>query len=171
MFDISLIDEKTQWTNLLKKVKELTDIGSNITEVGLFKDVGLILIAKENEFGDPPRRMRPYPILERSFMRFVFDRDLDVNTELLQKGIDDIITGAKTREQVLNDIGEQVADSIRNFILSGYYQYRKPNHPITIRKKGHTYPLIQTGKIVTMLTHKVGNLMPTETGKTTIKNR
>ena len=171
MFDVKLIDEKTQWTNLIKKVKELTDSESSVTEVGLFKDVGLITIAKENEFGDPPRMNRPYPIPERSFMRFVFDRDLDLNTKLLSKGIDDIITGTRTREKVLDNIGKEVTDSIRNFILDGYYQYRKPNHPITISKKGHTYPLIQKGKIVTMLTHKVGNLTPKETGKTTIRNR
>lgn len=171
MFDVTLIDEKTQWVNLVKTVKTLTDPGGNVVEVGLFKDIGLISIAKENEFGDPPRRARPYPIPERSFMRHVFDRDLDKNAELLFKGLDDILIGKKSRYKVLDEIGEHVTKSIRDFILSGQYQWSKPNHPITIKRKGHTYPLIQSGKIVSTLTHKIGRANPKRSKITKIVTR
>jgi len=168
MFDVQLIDEKTQWINLVKKIKEMTDDTGNMVEVGLFKDVGLISIAKENELGDPPRRARPYPIPERSFLRFVFDRDLDINTELLTKGIDSILSGMKERKKVLEEIGESVTNSIKEFILSGYYKFKNPNHPITIKRKGHDYPLIQSGKIVSTITYKVGRGNPKESKRTKI---
>lgn len=163
MFDVEVIDKKTQWVNLVKKVQEMTDPKGNIAEVGLFNDIGLISIAKENEFGDPPRRARPYPIPERSFMRLVFDRDLKENTELLFNGIDDILSNKKTRLGVLNEVGLKVSNSIKEFILSGYYKFKRPNHPITIRRKDHDHPLIQTGKIVSTLTYKIGRGNPKET--------
>jgi len=168
VFDVELIDQKTQWINLVKKIKDMTDEKGNITEIGLFKDIGLISIAKENELGDPPRRARPYPIPERSFMRFVFDRDLDKNTALLFEGIEKILLGTKTRLQVLDEIGKTVTNSIKKFIASGYYKFSKPNHPITIKRKGHDYPLIETGKIYSTLTYKIGRGNPKETRKTKI---
>jgi hypothetical protein len=171
MFDIEIIDQKTQWVNLVKKVKEMTDEKGNVSEIGLFEDVGLISIAKENEFGDPPRRARPWPIPERSFLRFVFDRDLDENTELLFKGVDEILLDIKNRFQVLNEIGIKVTNSIKEFILSGYYKFNNPNHPITIRRKGHDHPLIESGKIVSTITYRVGRGNPKKSGKTIIAER
>jgi len=160
MFDVSLMDEKTRWNNLIKRIKDMEDISGSVVDIGFFEDVGLISIMKENEFGDPPRRNRPYPIPERSFMRFVFDRDLDTNFRILEKGSDDIINGIRSKKDVLTEIGKKVSNDIKKFILSGYYKTVKPNHPITIAKKGHDYPLIQTGKAVTVLTYKVGNKEP-----------
>ena len=165
MFNVEIIDQKIQWVNLVKKIKDMTDEKGSVVEAGLFEDIGLISIAKENELGDPPRRARPYPIPERSFMRFTFDRDLDKNTALLLKGVEEIILGAKTKFKILNEIGEIVTNSIKEFILSGYYKFSKPNHPITIRRKGHNYPLIETGKIVSTLTYKVGRGNPKKTKK------
>lgn len=168
MFDVEIIDEKTQWTNLVKKVKELSDQEGNMVEVGLFSDVGLISIAKENEFGGPPRRARPWPIPERSFLRFVFDRDLHDNIKMMTRYIDDLITGTRTRHEILLKVGESVANSVKLFILSNYYKFKNPNHPITIRRKGHSHPLIQTGKIYSTLTYKIGRGNPKGSSKTTV---
>jgi len=171
VYDVGLIDDKTQWTNLIKKIKELTNESGNMVEVGLFNDTGLISIAKENEFGDPPRRARPWPIPERSFLRFVFDRDLNENIKFLFNGIDDIISGTKTRFKVLNETGLKVTNSIKEFIISNYYKSNRPNHPITIRRKKHDHPLIQSGKIYSMMTYKIGKGNPRESTKTTVVNK
>lgn len=168
MFDVKMIDEKTQWINLVKKVKEMSDETGNMVEVGLFEDIGLISIAKENELGDPPRRARPYPIPERSFLRFVFDRDIEINTKLLTKGIDYILLGIKDKSKILEEVGESVTNSIKEFILSGYYKFKNPNHPITIRRKGHDHPLIQSGKILSTITYKIGRGNPKKSKRTTI---
>jgi len=168
MFDVKFIDEKTQWINLVKKVRELSDEEGNMVEVGLFKDPVLIQIAKENEFGDIPRRKRPWPIPERSFLRYVFDRDLKKNIKLLKDQLNLVLFYGKKRFLALEDIGKIVSGSIKEFILSGYYISIKPNHPITIRKKKHNYPLIESGKIVSELTYKVGKGNPSASSKTII---
>lgn len=168
MFDVELIDDKTQWINLVKKIKELTSESGNMVEVGLFNDVGLISIAKESELGDPPRRARPWPVPERSFLRFVFDRDLDENIKFLFNGLDNIVSGVKTRFEVLNETGLKVTNSIKEFIISNYYKFNRPNHPITIRRKNHDHPLIQSGKIYSTMTYKVGKGNPKESVKTTV---
>jgi len=168
MFDVELIDEKTAWTNLVNKIRELTDETGNMVEVGLFDDIGLISIAKENEFGDSPHHARPWPIPERSFLRYVFDRDIGKNFKLLKQGLDDILFRNKKRFVVLEEIGKYVSSSIKEFILSDYYVFKKPNHPITIRRKKHAHPLIQSGKIASTITYKVGHGNPSESGKTKI---
>lgn len=166
MFDVELIDHKENWDALVAKVRGLTNVEGNVTEVGLFGDTKLVQIAKENEFGDAPKSNRNYPIPERSFLRFVFDKDLDKNSKLLMQGIDDIITGKRTSFKVLDDVGDEVATSIKKFILSDHYKFSKPNHPITIKIKGHDNPLIQIGKIFSLITHKVGKGEPRERKET-----
>ncbi|GAG16566.1 unnamed protein product, partial [marine sediment metagenome] len=44
-----------------------------------------------------------------------------------------------------------------------FYKRAKPNHPITIAKKKHDHPLIQTGKGVSTLTYKIGKGNPKST--------
>lgn len=170
-FEVDIIDQRTAWDNLVTRIKKMTNVAGNVVEIGLFNDVGLISIAKENEFGDPPHRARPYPIPERSFLRLVFDRDLDENTEALFKGASEIIGETKSKFKVLEEIGTKVTNDIKEFILSGFYKGKNPNHPITIRRKGHDFPLIQTGKIYSTLTYKVGKGSPKESSKTTVVNR
>ena len=96
-FEVSIIDQRAAWDNLVTRIRKMTDVAGNVVEVGLFNDVGLISIAKENEFGDPPRRARPYPIPERSFMRLVFDRDLNENTKALFEGAAEVIADTKSK--------------------------------------------------------------------------
>ena len=162
MFDVELIDHRVDWDALVKKVRDLTNVQGSVTEVGLFGDASLVEIARRNEFGDPPRSDRNWPIPERSFLRYVFDKDLDKNTKLLMRGIDDMIANKRTKFKVLDDVGDEVATSVKKFILSDYYKSSKPNSPITMRIKGHDHPLIQIGKIFSLITHKVGKGEPRE---------
>ena len=160
MFDVELIDHRKEWDDFLRRIKELTDEEANTVEVGLFGPSDLVEIATMNEFGDPPRGNRKWPIPERSFMRYIFDKDIKKNTELLFKGIDDIILNNRTKGQVLDQVGDEVATSIKKFILGDYYKGIKPNHPITMKIKGHDHPLIQVGKIFSLITHKSGKGEP-----------
>lgn len=160
MYDVKLIDHRQEWDDFLKRIKELTDMEANMVEVGLFGPSDLVIIATMNELGDPPRNNRKWPIPERSFMRYIFDKDLKKNADLLCEGIDDIILKNRTRGQVLNDIGDEVATSIKKFILSDFYKGVRPNHPITMKIKSHDHPLIQVGKIFSLITHKVGKGEP-----------
>jgi len=167
MYDVRLIDQKTQWINLVKKVKEMSVEDGNTVEIGLFKDVGLISIAKENEFGDPPKSNRPYPIPERSFMRYVFDKDIKLIVKKMIEEASDVLIGKVKMDKKLDEMGIFLTKRIKKFILSDFYKKAKPNHPITIKRKGHDHPLVETGKIVSTLTYKTGkgNPKPTMTAK------
>jgi len=167
MYDITLIDQKTQWINLVKRIKEMSVTDGNTVEIGLFKDIGLISIAKENEFGDPPRSNRLYPIPERSFMRYVFDKDLKLIIKKMLDGAGDVLLGKIKMNEKLDEMGILLTERIKKFILSDFYKRAKPNHPITIKRKKHDHPLIETGKIVSTLTYKIGkgNPKPTMTTK------
>ena len=168
MYDVTLIDQKTQWINLVKRVKEMSVEDGNTVEIGFFKDIKLIKIMKENEFGDPPRRNRPYPIPERSFMRYTFDKNLKLIIKKMLEGASDVLIGKIKMDKKLNEMGIFVTKKIKKFILSDFYKRAKPNHPITIKRKKHSHPLIQTGKIVSTITYKIGKGNPKATMKVKI---
>ena len=155
MYDVELIDVKDEWVELVKRVKAMSKDKGNSVEIGVFEDPGLVKIATENEFGDPPRPKRKWRIPERSFLRHVFDRDKKKLAALMQKGAGDIITGKAKTEKVLEYMGSLFEKNVKDFIISGYYKSSKPNHPITIKIKGNEQPLIQIGKVYSTLTHRI----------------
>lgn len=155
MYDVELIDQKEEWTNLINRIKSMSKLDGNSVEIGLFDDVGLIRIAIENEFGAPPSANRKWSIPERSFLRLVFDRDLELLNEIMSESVNNIITGKSKRGKELKQIGEIVEKRIKDFIASDYWKSLKPNHPITIKIKKGDHPLIQVGKIYSVITSKV----------------
>ena len=97
-------------------------------------------VAAIHEFGS-----KDGSIPERSFMRTaVFENKGSINK--LIKGLAVKITdGAMGRDKALGIIGEYVKGLIKNRIRSGPFV---PNAPETIRRKGSSKPLIDTGQLI-----------------------
>lgn len=155
MYDVELIDQKEEWIKLVNKIKSMSKPDGNSVEIGLFDDVGLIRIAIENEFGAPPSANRKWSIPERSFLRLVFDKDLEKLNEMMNEYASDIMIGKITRGEALKNMGKIVEKKVKDFIASDYWKSLKPNHPITIKIKKGDHPLIQVGKIYSVITSKV----------------
>ena len=94
-------------------------------------------IAAWNELGTVNMPSRPF--LRQS----VDDNESKINAFLKQKK-SDIVRGASA-QQVLSEIGIFQKDLIQDKILSGEFA---PNAPSTVRKKGSSKPLIDTGRMM-----------------------
>ena len=68
-------------------------------------------IAAQNEFGDPAKRIPPRP-----FIRPALSENKVQWRDAIKRGTRSIILGAKTDEQVLEQIGLNVAGTIRLYI-------------------------------------------------------
>ena len=91
-------------------------------------------VAAFNELGTETIPSRP-------FLRDSVDDNEDEIVKFLQSKVVDIIHG-KTAEQVLKEIGVFQKDMVQTTIEDGYFE---PNSEETIRRKGSSHPLIDTG--------------------------
>ena len=121
--------------------KELQKLANLEVQVGFQAGVAaekngtdLVEIAAYNEFGSSTTPARP-------FMRQSFERHQDQ----LQKACDAVnqtISNGGTAEQGLNQLGVMCKGLVQQEIVDGGFA---PNAPSTIKKKGSSQPLIDTG--------------------------
>lgn len=93
-------------------------------------------VAAWNELGTVNMPSRP-------FLRKSVDENIDKINSFLQSKKDDLVSGVSV-EQVLKEIGIFQKDLIQEKITEGSFA---PNAEFTIRKKGSSKPLIDTGRM------------------------
>jgi hypothetical protein len=105
----------------------------------------LVTIAAANEFGAPRRH-----IPERSFMRSTFDETKTTVADLVGKEYDKILKGSSTVLVSLGRMGAYMKGAIQKKIQRGPFV---ANRPFTIKKKGSSRPLIDTGQLRQSIQH------------------
>lgn len=108
--------------------------GATVLEVGLY-----------NEFGTDR-------IPARSFIRAWFDENEAKNREDLAKLMQSVVTGARTKEQILELLGARFVGEIQARIAEGI---DPPNAKSTIERKGSSTPLIETGVLRSSISFRV----------------
>lgn len=99
-------------------------------------------VAAENEFGD-----RKKNIPQRSFLRSVLkEKSREIN-QLAQKSLN-------KPDQFYDVIGSYILSQINKKIVSGI---SPANSPFTIKRKGSSTPLVDTGQLKAALTYKVSS--------------
>ncbi len=98
------------------------------------KQVDVLDVAMWNELGNAHTPSRP-------FMRDAVDTNESLINNFLKEQKQELING-KTAERVYQDIGVFMKALIQDQIVTGSFT---PNSPSTIRKKGSSQPLIDTG--------------------------
>lgn len=121
--------------------------GSDAVNIGLFGEQGsdLVEYATRNEFGD---QKTP----ERSFLRSTIDEDKRLLIRFIDKEKKGIVEGKRTRENALKRLGIFTEGRVKLKINRGPFA---PNAPFTIRKKGSSKPLIDTGRMRGSIISKV----------------
>ena len=120
--------------------RELDKLGKMVVQIGFQHGASreengadVCDVAAFNELGTETIPSRP-------FLRDSVDDNEDEIVKFLQSKVVDIIHG-KTAEQVLKEIVFQ-KDMVQTTIEDGYFE---PNSEATIRRKGSSHPLIDTG--------------------------
>ncbi len=101
-------------------------------------------VAAFNEFG--------LGVPERSFVRAYVDENGSLLREDIRKLALLVVKGKKTTEEALETLGLKVVGGMQKRISKGI---PPPNAPATIRRKGSSKPLIDTGQLRSSITHRV----------------
>ena len=111
------------------------------------KAIDLVVIAASNEFGTNT-------IPERSFMRAGVDENKKEFEAFLEKGTFNVIAGKLSKRQLIGRLGLLGVKKIQEKIESGPF---KANKPATVKRKGSSKPLIDTGRMRQSITHRIAD--------------
>lgn len=157
--------------NLKEAIKDLETVNKKTLRVGIFPESGdLEMIARVHEFGATIRvtpKMRAFlhhkglhlkattntiVIPERSFIRAGFREN---EKKFVKHSKDMLIKAIKegvNPELVFDRLGNELVGDIQDYAV----ELRNPeNHPFTVKQKGSDNPLVDTGRMIGEITHKV----------------
>lgn len=161
--DISHVEE---FLNMFK------DLLKYKVEVGVFSDSGadIMMIANVNEFGaniTVTDKMRNYlhyqgihlkgsttsiKIPERSFMRSGYDDQVSKMEKQAESMLGKVLSMDIPPEVFFESLGEMCASSVKKYLVS----VNSPkNSSATVKMKGSSNPLVDTGKLRDSITYKV----------------
>lgn len=127
---------------LRERLRKLDDLELRVGVLGDSEHEGSSLtnaeLAAIHEFGAPRAN-----IPERSHIRGTFDAQQQAWQALASKLLKGVIEGRFDGEQALGILGEQAVADMRRFVRAGV---PPPLKPETIRRKGSSTPLIDTGR-------------------------
>ena len=130
----------------LKKLAKRMEESDQMVLVGVPKGAGvyedgltIATIAAVNEFGSADGR-----IPERPFLRTAVEEGAHEYLSLVEKEMPDIAEGKHPMSRLLNRLGIMAVGHVQKKIVEGPFT---PNAPSTIRAKGSSSPLIDTGAL------------------------
>lgn len=150
--------------NIPKYIEMLEQLTSTVIEVGIFGENGseILMIANVQEFGcniQVTPKMRNYlhaislhlkkntkeiRIPERSFIRSGFDDREDKIRNEANKLLKRVLSFELDVGRFFDALGEIVVGQLQEYMTD---LKTPPNHPFTVRQKGSSNPLIDTGRL------------------------
>ena len=107
------------------------------------------MIAAVHEFGSPSQG-----IPERPFLRVAVQRHRLEYIRLNRINLVKMLRGQMTADQALGQLGEMAKGDVQTEIRNGDFA---PLKPATIRRKGSSKPLIDTGQMVQSIAWELGD--------------
>lgn len=118
-------------------------------------------VAAINEFGAPSRKIPARPLFRNTAKQHA--EDWKKTAAELLKQILDARTGMTTRK-ALGLLGERVKGDFQRYFTDPGFKGTIPNKPSTIKQKGSSQPLIDTGRLRQSITYAV-EMKPGEKAK------
>lgn len=141
--------------NFPKLQKAIDDLSRYALSVGIFgdDDASYVMIANVHEFGVTISLANgQIRIPERSFMRSTFDEKEKEWTAFLEERLDRVFDFRMTVEEMYEQLGAKAASDIQEKIRT---LSDPPNAESTVKKKGSSNPLIDSGSMRQRVTWKV----------------
>ncbi len=145
-----VVDIDRGWNRIRR---ELARMAKSFVKVGVLSNAGteeggmsLVDVAVVNEYGAPEKN-----IPERPFIRQTLDTK---STEIAKKKADladKVMTGKMDTRRALDDLGVWATRKIKETFTKGDFT---PNAPATIKRKGSSRPLIDTGRLRQSINHE-----------------
>ena len=135
-----------------RAIKSISALGGRGVAAGMLANSGkekdgadLVDVAIWNEYGTKHIPSRP-------FLRQATDKNLDKWLDLSEKLAGGVLDGRVSPQQLLNLVGVRAKADIQNEIRDGDFV---PNAPATIRRKGSSQPLIDTGRMRQSINYRI----------------
>ncbi|RYM52020.1 hypothetical protein [Serratia proteamaculans] len=149
LVSVKITDNRLLWD---KFKNELKTAGNREVVVGIQKGEvhdGVLVAeyATWNEFGTRTMPSRP-------FMRTYFDTSVQKLERFAVNGINQVLLGRGAFNQFFNAAGVFMVDGIKKSITNGAW---RPNSPLTIKLKGSSKPLIDSGTMLNSVTFAIHN--------------
>lgn len=145
----------------LKKIlKELSEFKNKCVKVGILSDSGevngvaIVDYATRNENG-VMSKSGGWKIPPRPFIKGWADTNKDKISNMIGKLYGQVTTGKLTSEEALKKLGVFGKSGIQSYIRRGNFT---PNAPSTIKNKGSSQPLIDTGALRNAVNYEVTRL-------------
>lgn len=138
------------WNNIKKQMKKLSN---SYVDIGLFGNDGgpdTNLAARVAVLELSSRLWNPRT--KRPFMRRTIDDNKKEIGEFVDRGLDKVVEKRSNAKKLLHDIGVEVTGLTKQKITEGPFA---PLKPATIRRKGSSRPLIDTGDMKNSVKFKV----------------
>lgn len=146
-----VVDKDRGYNDLVRRVfanrKPIVEVGILASTAGNAYEGGATVldVGTWQEFGT--RR-----IPARSFLRAWFDANMTTIRTWLTNGMRAVILGKMTPDKLLDQVGLKAVGGIQARIASNI---PPPNAPSTVKKKGSSTTLIDTGQLRSSITHRV----------------
>ena len=147
-------DQDKGWRDIRKAVKEVGR-GADV-HVGIFSDkagggadrggINNVQLAQIHEFGAGRIPARP-------FMRATFKENASKYFLQMKRMVQEVFDGKLKQRTSLNKLGKMVAEDIKDRVLSGPH-IPPPLSSVTVEKKGHSRPLVDTESMIESVTWK-----------------
>lgn len=145
---VTIVDKDLGFKRIVREVNarknSYTEVGYQGDEKERYTKARVVDVAAFNEFGT---ERSP----QRSFMRTAFDRVQLKLDSIISKLYKDVLLGKIGTKKSLQTIGEFMKSEMQKQIDM---TVSPPNAPSTIKNKGSTHPLIDTGQMRQSIQHK-----------------
>lgn len=134
--------------NIPRLLRTLRKLDRKDIQVGVHEgDSEISMIAEVHEYGEPILN-----IPERSFVRSGFDEHVNGIEQKIANMMPDVMDNSMDPDMFLDTIGKEFASLIKKKLIN---LQDPPNSEKTIKIKGSSNPLIDTGRLRDSIVHKV----------------
>lgn len=139
------------WQRFQEKVKRAD--GASV-RIGLFRESGnvaegltMVDLGAIHEYGSPAAN-----IPQRSFLRETFAKKQNEVKKKSAQAAAGFVKGRLSLARALDNLGQWAAAQVKASIAAGIMP---ENAPSTVKQKGSSKPLVNTGRLLNAITHKV----------------
>lgn len=144
--NISVVKDIDNSQRILADLKELMETSASIGVIGK-DDSDLLLIANVHEFGAPKAG-----IPERSYIRAGYDKNVDKYIKKAEGYLQEVLDGKIEARSLYTKLGQTMAQDIQKHIKGSI---PPPLKPATVKRKGSSLPLVDTGRLLGSIGYEV----------------
>ena len=150
---MTLTKDDKVWRNLQKQLNQLSNLATNVGIVdprAVYPKNGINVAQNAQWQNEGTRKIPKRPFISRIVAK-AQRGSLDY---VFRQAVVGVGTSRTSARNAIDKVGEHIAGLIKEEIMKGRFTAL---HPDTVRKKGHSHPLLETGELIDHIGNEVIN--------------